>query len=104
MEKSDARYSAFLASDCPMVHIVNEDITDAPKCLVVKDSFGNCYVPYLSQNYSHVYAVDYRKFWELGMEDFVKKYDIDDVIVMPYLIATQASDGNSFFKNQLRDQ
>lgn len=104
MEKSDARYSAFLASDCPMVHIVNEDIPDAPKCLVVKDSFGNCYVPYLSQNYSHIYAVDYRKFWELGMEDFVKKYDIDDVIVMPYLIATQASDGNSFFKNQLRDQ
>lgn len=39
-----------------------------------------------------------------GMEDFVKKYDIDDVIVMPYLIATQATDGNSFFKNQFRDQ
>jgi len=103
-EASDARYSAFLASDCPMVHIVNEDIPDAPKCLVVKDSFGNCYVPYLSQNYSHVYAVDYRKFWELGMEDFAKKYEIDDVIVMPYLIATQATDGNSFFKNQFRDQ
>ena len=102
--KSDTKYSAFLASDCKLVHIVNEDIPDAPKCLVVKDSFGNCYVPYLSQNYSHVYAVDYRKFWDLGMEDFVKKYDIDDVIIMPYLIATQATDGNSFFKNQLRDQ
>lgn len=101
---TDGKYSAFLASDCPMVHIVNEDIPDAPKCLVVKDSFGNCYVPYLSQNYSHVYAVDYRKFWELGMEDFAKKYEIDDVIIMPYLIATQATDGNSFFKNQFRDQ
>lgn len=104
MESSDGKYSAFLASDCPMVHIVNEDIPDAPKCLVVKDSYGNCYVPYLSQNYSHVYAVDYRKFWELGMEDFAKKYEIDDVIIMPYLIATQATDGNSFFKNQFRDQ
>lgn len=101
---TDAKYSAFLASDCKLVHITNEDIPDAPKCLVVKDSFGNCYVPYLSQNYSHVYAIDYRKFWDLGMEDFVKKYDIDDVIIMPYLIATQATDGNSFFKNQLRDQ
>lgn len=104
MASTDSKYSAFLASDCKMVHIVNEDIPDAPKCLVVKDSYGNCYVPYLSKNYSHVYAVDYRKFWELGMEDFVKKYDIDDVIVMPYLIATQATDGNSFFKNQFRDQ
>lgn len=102
--KSDTKYSAFLASDCKLVHIINEDIPDAPRCLVVKDSFGNCYVPYLSQNYSHVYAVDYRKFWDLGMEDFVKKYDIDDVIIMPYLIATQATDGNSFFKNQFRNQ
>ena len=101
---TDSKYSAFLASDCKLVHIVNEDIPDAPKCLVVKDSYGNCYVPYLSQNYSHVYAIDYRKFWELGMEDFVKKYDIDDVIVMPYLIATQATDGNGFFKSQFRDQ
>ena len=101
---TDSKYSAFLASDCKMVHIVNEDIPDAPTCLVVKDSYGNCYVPYLSKNYSHVYAIDYRKFWDLGMEDFVKKYNIDDVIVMPYLIATQATDGNSFFKNQFRDQ
>jgi len=104
MQSENSRYSAFLASDCKLVHIVNEDIPDAPRCLVVKDSYGNCYVPYLSQNYSHVYAIDYRKFWDLGMEDFCKKYDIDDVIVMPYLIATQATDGNSFFKNQLRDQ
>lgn len=49
-------------------------------------------------------AVNYRKFWDLGMEDFVKQYNIDDVIVMPYLIATQTTDGNSFFKNQFRDQ
>jgi len=102
--KSDTKYSAFLASDCMMAHVVNEDLPDGPKCLVVKDSFGNCYVPYLSQHYSHVYAIDYRKFWDLGMEDFVKKYDIDDVIVMPYLIATQATDGNKFFKTHFRNQ
>ena len=29
-------------------------------------------------------------------------YDIDDVIIMPYLIATQATDGNDMFKTQLR--
>ena len=35
------------------------------------------------------------------MADFVDKYDIDDVIVMPYLIATQAIDGNDMFRSQM---
>lgn len=98
----NSRYSAFLAADCAMAHVVNESIPDAPNCLVIKDSFGNCYVPFLTQNYHNIYAIDYRKYWRYRMSDFVDKYDIDDVIIMPYLIATQATDGNDMFKSQLR--
>ena len=68
---------------------------------MIKDSFGNCYVPFLTQNYHNVYAIDYRKYWRYTMADFVDKYDIDDVIVMPYLIATQAMDGNDMFRSQM---
>ena len=35
------------------------------------------------------------------MSSFVDKYDIDDVIVAPYLIATQAMDGNDMFRSQM---
>ena len=97
----NSRYSAFLAADCALAHVVNESIPDGPNCLVIKDSFGNCYVPFLTQNYHHVYAIDYRKYWRYTMADFVDKYDIDDVIVMPYLIATQAMDGNDMFRSQM---
>ena len=81
--------------------MVNESIPDGPNCLVIKDSFGNCYVPFLTQNYHHVYAIDYRKYWRYPMSSFVDKYDIDDVIVAPYLIATQAMDGNDMFRSQM---
>lgn len=101
-QKSEGKYCAFLASDAPVVHIVNEDIPDAPNCLVVKDSFGNCYVPYLSQNYHNVYAIDYRKYWSRGMADFARKYDIDDVIVAPYMIATQDTSANDWFQIHFR--
>lgn len=97
-----SKYSAFLGSDCPMVHIINEDNPDGPKCLVIKDSFGNCYVPFLSETYSEVYAVDYRKFGIMTLSYLVNTYDIDDVIVMPYLIATQSIQGNDIFQKQLR--
>ena len=98
----NSRYSAFLAADCALAHVVNESIPDAPNCLVIKDSFGNCYVPFLTQNYHNIYAIDYRKYWRYRLSDFVDMYDIDDVIIMPYLIATQATDGNDMFKTQLR--
>ena len=97
------KYSAFLGSDCPMVEIVNEDLPeDAPNCLVIKDSFGNCYVPFLSKTYRNVYAIDYRKFGIMQLSYMCSKYDIDDVIVMPYLIATQSIQGNDLFLKQLK--
>ena len=98
----NSRYSAFLASDCPLAHVVNESLPDAPNCLVLKDSFGNCFVPYLTQNYHNVYAIDYRKYGKMSMERFVETYEIDDVILAPYLIATQSIQGNDLFGNQLR--
>ena len=101
-EKSEGKYCAFLAADAPIVHIVNDDIPDGPNCLVVKDSFGNCYVPYLSQNYHNVYAIDYRKYWKYSMADFARKFNIDDVIIAPYMIATQATDANEWFQSHFR--
>ena len=101
-EKSEGKYCAFLAADAPIVHIVNDDIPDGPNCLVVKDSFGNCYVPYLSQNYHNVYAIDYRKYWKYSMADFARKFNIDDVIIAPYMIATQATDANEWFQAHFR--
>ena len=100
--KSEGKYCAFLAADAPVVHILNDDIPDGPNCLVVKDSFGNCFVPYLSQNYNNVYAIDYRKYWKYSMADFARKYDIDDVIIAPYMIATQATDANEWFRSHFR--
>lgn len=101
-QKAEGKYCAFLGSDQPIVHIVNEDLPDGPSCLVVKDSFGNCFVPYLSQNYHHVYAIDYRKYWDRTMENFAEQYDIDDVIIAPYMIATQVPNANEWFQKHFR--
>lgn len=98
----DSRYCAFLAADVPLAHVVNESLPDAPNCVVLKDSFGNCYVPFLSQNYHNVYAIDYRKNFPYTLSYFLEKYDIDDVIVAPYLISTQAIDGNDMFYGKLK--
>jgi hypothetical protein len=97
------KYSAFLGSDCPMVEIVNEDLPeDAPNCLVIKDSFGNCFVPFLTQHYSNIYALDYRTYKAMSISAFVDEYDIDDVIIAPYMIAIQSEDGSKMFARRLQ--
>lgn len=101
-QKPEGKYCAFLAADTPIVHIVNEDLPDGPNCLIFKDSFGNCFTPYFSQNYHNVYAIDYRKYWDTSMASFVEKYDIDDVIIAPYMIATQDTGASKWFQNHFR--
>lgn len=93
-----ARYSAFLSGESVLTVLENNDMEEGPSCIVVKDSFGNCYVPYLTAHYKTIYAVDYRIYRAKSLKTMVDRYEIDDVIFAPYLIATQAMDGNDFFK------
>lgn len=94
----NAKYSAFLFGDNPMVQVTNFDLPDGPVALVIKDSFGNPLVPFLAQNYSKVYAIDYRKFHESNIQYFLSVNPVDDIIFAPYVIATQSMDGAAMMK------
>ena len=92
------KYLAFLGTDYALMKIVNESITDDSACLIIKDSFGNCFAPFMTQNYHTVYVMDYRKYHSLRIQQFVEQYEVDDVIFIPYLIATQSEDGAKHFE------
>ena len=88
------KYMTFLAGDHALTVVTNDSIPDAPNCLIVKDSYGNCFVPFMTQNYHKVYAIDYRKYYSMSISKFVEKYDIQDVFLMPNLGACQNADVN----------
>lgn len=90
--EKDTKYIVF-GSDFPMTHTVNDSIPDAPNCLLIKDSYGNPFVTFLTQTFHEVYAIDYRKYSSTPICDLIEKYDIDYVIFMPNLTATQATGG-----------
>lgn len=87
-------YITFMSGGAMMEEIINESILEGKNCLLIKDSFGNCFAPFLTQNYHKVYCIDYRKFYGVGLEQFCREKEIDDLIVAPYLIATQSTQGN----------
>lgn len=73
------KYSAFIAGDNPYTFIKNNDLSDGSSCVVVKESFGNAFVPFLVDHYEKVYVIDYR-YWEGNVIDLAKDKKADDVI------------------------
>lgn len=92
----NTKYLTFLGTDYAMTEITNNSLPDGPTCILVKDSFGNAISPFYTQNYHKIYAIDYRKY-PITLKWFAEYYQVDDIIFSPYLIATQAIDGNDRF-------
>ena len=77
------RYSCFIGGDNPFSTINNPTLTDGSSCVVVKESFGNAFVPFLVDHYQTVYVVDYRlykKFCPDSLAAFVRTNNIQDII------------------------
>lgn len=86
--KRGAKYSAFIGGDNPYTHIVNSDITDGSSCVVIKESFGNAFVPFLTANYSEIHVIDYR-YWSGNLSQFVTENGVDDVVFVNNISATR---------------
>lgn len=90
-----SKYLCFIAADQPLGVIVNPAITDGSVCLVVKESYGNCFVPFLAENYGTVYVVDYRHYPTVdsrNLYDFALQTGTKDIIFINNLSATRNKD------------
>ncbi len=87
------KYLSFVCGDHPYGIITNPAITDGSSCLVIKESFGNAMVSYLTQNYQNVYVVDYRYINQVfpgTIVQFVDERKIQDVIFVNNVSATRS--------------
>ena len=99
MQYSDdnSKYMTFLGGDHYMTEITNHDLPDGPTCVVVKDSFGNPLVPFLTQNYHKIYVLDFRKYDAMNLAAFASVYDVDQIIFAHMLGMAQTEGANSLF-------
>ncbi|MBS6194477.1 MAG: hypothetical protein KH828_02700 [Clostridiales bacterium] len=75
------KYLCFIAGDQPYSKIENPNITDGSSCVVVKESYGNAFVPFLVNSYQTVHVVDYRHF-KGNLISLVREKGIKDVIFL----------------------
>ncbi len=74
-------YNTFIAGDEPIEKIENPKLDDNSSVLVVKDSFGNAFVPWLVDNYQYIYVIDFR-YYDGSIPEFVKNKGIQNVLFL----------------------
>ena len=85
-----SKYNCFIAGDHPLIEIHNENIAADRKgttVLLVKESFGNAFAPFLVDSYEYVYVVDYR-YYNGTLSELVASKGVDDVIFLNNVVAT----------------
>ena len=80
-------YGVFIFGDNPLTVLKSSSENAEPnrKIAVVKESYGNAFVSYLTQNYSEVHVLDMRSFREnsdVGLTDYCQKNGITDVLFL----------------------
>ena len=81
-------YMAYLCGD-QAIEIIETDVDNDKVCMVLKESYGNSFVPFLTSHYSKVVVVDPRKFNTsdtpaLYLPDLAQLTGVTDLIVINY--------------------
>ncbi len=74
------KYSYFLNNQNTIVEIVNPNITDGSHLVLVKDSYANSLIPFLTDYYAKITVIDTR--YMLGASDFINANDVTDVLIL----------------------
>lgn len=84
------KYLCFIGGDNPISVIENKDMPEGESCVLVKESFGNAFAPYLACNYKYVYIIDYRHY-DGDITDFAKEKGVTDIIIQNNISMTRNS-------------
>ena len=88
------KYLSFIRGDNPICAVTNPYLNDGSCCVVIKESFGNAFVPFLVSHYQTVYIVDYRHVSAVdprGLAQFCQDAGAKDVIFINNVSATRSN-------------
>lgn len=98
--KGESSYSVFLGSDYPLMK-VETDNKNGRRAVLIKNSFGNAFAPFLVPHYEQVFVMDYR-YYSGGLSQFIKENKITDVIFLSDTFLANADSHQKKLKKLLR--
>ena len=87
--KTRDKYAVFLGGNTSLIDIKTMS-AGQKHLLVLKDSYANCFVPFLTPYFREIVMVDPR-YYSGNIEDVMETYQITDVLIL--------YSGNTFFRD-----
>lgn len=83
-------YGVFIYGDAPLFVEYNDDVHNGRKIAVVKESYGNAFVPYLTNNYEEVHVIDFRYFGQ-SLKSYMQENGITEVLFINNVMSANAA-------------
>ena len=81
-------YNVFFGGDMHLLYM-HSGVANGRSIIAVRDSYGHAFLPYLANNYEHVYAVEPRYFESFPLAQFIADHKIDELVFVNHsLLAT----------------
>ena len=84
-------YGVFIWGDSPIFVCCNDELDSGKKIAVVKESYGNAFAPYLTNNYDEVHVIDYRHF-QGSLSSYMQENGIGEVIFVNNVMSANTAD------------
>ena len=86
-DETTNKYLCFIGGDTPICII--DSAAEGGVCMVLKESYGNAFVPFLTSHYSKIIVIDPREFNRdgkpsLDLAAFAAEQGVDDLLVINY--------------------
>lgn len=82
-------YSVFLGGDYPLTKIAT-GLRNGRKIAVVKESFGNAFIPFLVDHYEEIYVVDQR-YYQLNLPALMQQNGIGEILFINNIFAANTT-------------
>jgi len=96
---SSNKYLVFIGGDHPLTHF-KTTLVNSRNVLVLKESYGNAFVPFLTNHYENIYVIDPRSM-KCDLPAFIREHNIQDVVVLNYSFSVTSSGWNNGFENMI---
>ncbi len=93
-------YGVFINGDNAKF-IISSDCGTEKKIAVVKESFGNAFVPYLSANYSEIHVLDMRQSGVTDLKQYCNDNGINEVLFINNMMSANSGDRVTDIENMI---
>lgn len=88
------QYNIFLDNNHPLIKITTS-INNGKKICIVKDSYANSFIPFLTNHFEEIHVIDLR-FYSSNINKYLNENNLDDVLIF-YNVKNFSEDRNLIF-------